>query len=327
MSEQFDDLFDGGLDSKLDFLNDKKSASADGIYRIDMSKVQDKKKGYKSVIRFLPNFTKDEKVGQSAIEKITHYVNIKDMKELNGYYDSPKNFGDKCPLSDLYYNMINSKNAILVNKAKSLNYSKKFYSYVLIVEDEQQPDLVGKIMILQYGKTIKDKILSEKNGEISDPCNVFDLASGKNFVLLVKEIDTGDETYPDYKNSMFKPELTAIPIYNVEKRAFKNAPVITEEVNGIDRRKIDPKFQSIVKNFLLHRDHDLEEFEPKKLTEEEQAKITEISNFLTGKTSNSFQKASSNDFDVTSDEDFMTDDTFSTSSTSDDDEDFFDDID
>lgn len=327
MSEQFDDLFDGGLDSKLDFLNDKKSVSADGIYRIDMSKVQDKKKGYKSVLRFLPNFTKDEKVGQSAIEKITHYVNIKDMKELSGYYDSPKNFGDKCPLTDLYYNMTNSKNAILVNKAKSLNYSKKYYSYVLVVEDEQQPELVGKIMILQYGKTIKDKILSEKNGEISDPCNVFDLASGKNFVLLVKEIDTGDDTYPDYKNSMFKPEITSVPVYNEEKRAFKNAPVITEEVNGIERRKIDPKLQGIVKTFLLNREHDLEEFEPKRLTEEEQAKITEISNFLTGKTSNSFQKVSSNDFDVTSDEDFMTEDTFSSSSTSDDDEDFFSDID
>lgn len=327
MSEQFDDLFDGGLDSKLDFLNDKKSVSADGIYRIDMSKVQDKKKGYKSVLRFLPNFTKDEKVGQSAIEKITHYVNIKDMKELSGYYDSPKNFGDKCPLTDLYYNMTNSKNAILVNKAKSLNYSKKYYSYVLVVEDEQQPELVGKIMILQYGKTIKDKILSEKNGEISDPCNVFDLASGKNFVLLVKEIDTGDDTYPDYKNSMFKPEITSVPVYNEEKKAFKNAPVITEEVNGIERRKIDPKFQGIVKTFLLNREHDLEEFEPKRLTEEEQAKITEISNFLTGKTSNSFQKVSSNDFDVTSDEDFMTEDTFSSSSTSDDDEDFFSDID
>lgn len=327
MSEQFDDLFDGGLDSKLDFLNDKKSVSADGIYRIDMSKVQDKKKGYKSVLRFLPNFTKDEKVGQSAIEKITHYVNIKDMKELSGYYDSPKNFGDKCPLTDLYYNMTNSKNAILVNKAKSLNYSKKYYSYVLVVEDEQQPELVGKIMILQYGKTIKDKILSEKNGEISDPCNVFDLASGKNFVLLVKEIDTGDDTYPDYKNSMFKPEITSVPVYNEEKKAFKNVPVIIEEVNGIERRKIDPKFQGIVKTFLLNREHDLEEFEPKRLTEEEQAKITEISNFLTGKTSNSFQKASSNDFDVTSDEDFMTEDTFSSSSTSDDDEDFFSDID
>lgn len=328
MNEQLDDLFDGGLDSKLDFLNEKKSVNADGIYRIDMEKVQDKKKGYKSVIRFLPNLTKDGKVGQSAIEKITHYVNIKEMRDLSGYYDSPKNFGEKCPLTELYYNMVNSKNAILVNKAKSLNYSKKYYSYVLIVEDEQQPELVGKIMILQYGKTIKDKILSEKNGEISDPCNVFDLASGKNFVLVVKEIDTGDETYPDYKNSMFKPEILSLPIYSEEKRSFKNVPVIIEEVNGVERRKVDPKVQSAVKNFLLNREHDLEEFEPKRLSEEDQGKITEISNFLTGKSSSNFKQPSSNDFDVNSDEDFLTEQSSSGTfeSNDDDEEDFFADI-
>ena len=45
------------------------------------------------------------------------------------------------------------------------NYSKKYYSYVLVVEDEQQPELVGKIMILQYGKTIKDKIKRINNKE------------------------------------------------------------------------------------------------------------------------------------------------------------------
>jgi hypothetical protein len=36
----------------------------DGIYRIDLSKVKDKKKGYSSVIRFIPNLTKEGKVGQ-----------------------------------------------------------------------------------------------------------------------------------------------------------------------------------------------------------------------------------------------------------------------
>jgi hypothetical protein len=74
--------------------------------------------------------------------------------------------------------MTNSKNAILQEKAKCLKYSKKYYSYVLVLEDEQQPELVGKIMIFQYGKTIKDKILAEKNGEISGvSCNVFEFSS------------------------------------------------------------------------------------------------------------------------------------------------------
>lgn len=258
-----------------------------------MSKAKDKKRGYKSVIRLLPNLTKEGKVGMSALEKITHYVNIKNPKELAGWFDSPKNFGEKCPLTDLYYNMVNSKNAILVEKAKQLNYSKKYYSYALVIEDEQQPELVGKIMIFQYGKIIRDKILAEKNGEISGvSCNVFDLANGKDFVLLVKEIQTGEETYPDYKNSMFRPETSAITLYNEERREFKQVPV--------QDGKVDPRAQKAVRDFLLKRDHDLEEFAAKPLTEEQQVKISEISNFLTGKASTSFAGASapsSNDFD------------------------------
>jgi len=293
---ELDDLFGGNLDSKMDFLNEKKAVNSDGIYRVDLTKVKDKKKGYRSVVRFLPNLTKDSKVGQSAIEKITHYVDIKNQKELSGWFDSPKNFNEKCPLTDLYYNMQNSKNAILQERSKSLKYSKKYYSYVLVIEDEQQPETVGKIMIFQYGKTIKDKIQAERNGEITGvPCNVFDLAAGKDFVMLVKEISTGDETYPDYKNSMFKPEVSSLPIYNEEKNTFKNVPV--------SDGKVDARAQGMVKDFLMKREHELEEYAPKKLSEEQQAKINEITNFLTGKASTSFasskeSKPSSDDFEL-----------------------------
>jgi hypothetical protein len=293
---EFDDLFGGNLDSKMDFLNDKKTTNSDGIYRVDLTKVKDKKKGYRSVIRFLPNLTKEGKVGQMAIEKITHYVDIKNQKELSGWFDSPKNFNEKCPLTDLYYTMQNSKNAILQERSKSLKYSKKYFSYVLVLEDEQQPECVGKIMIFQYGKTIKDKIQAEKNGEITGvPCNIFDLAQGKDFVMLVKEISTGDETYPDYKNSMFKPEVSSLPIYYEDKSAFKNVPV----ADG----RVDPRAQQIVKDFLMKREHELEEYAPKKLSEDQQAKINEITNFLTGKASTSFNaskesKPSSDDFEL-----------------------------
>jgi hypothetical protein len=290
-----DDLFNGGLDSKMDFLNEVKKTNNDGIYRVDLSKAKDKKKGWRSVVRFLPNLTEDGKVGQSAIEKIAHYVKIQNPRELGGWFDSPKNFGEKCPLTDLYYTMQNSKNAILMEKSRMLNYSKKYYSYVLVLEDEQQPELVGKIMIWQYGKTIKDKISAERNGEISGvQCNVFDLSAGKDFVLVVKEIQTGDETYPDYKMSMFKPENTSLPIYFKEKGEFKNAPLN-------EGGKIDAKVQGKIKEFLMDRDHNLEDFAPKPLTDEQQAKITEISNFLTGKSSGSFNKtseASSDDFSM-----------------------------
>lgn len=319
---ELDDLFNGGLDSKMDFLNEAKANNNnDGIYRVDLSKVKDKKRGWRSVVRLLPNLTKDGKVGQSAIEKVTHYVDIKQPRELAGWFDSPKNFNEKCPLTDLYYTMQNSKNAILIEKSKQLKYSKKYYSYVLVIEDEQQPELVGKILIFQYGKTIKDKIMAEKNGEISGVgCNVFDLAAGKDFVLVVKEIQTGDETYPDYKMSMFKPETTSLPIYFKEKQAFKNAP--------LNEGKIEASVQSKIKDFLLDRDHDLEEFSPKKLTDEQQAKITEISNFLTGKASSSFSgakesKPASEDFEF---EDNFTKTAATTASASEDEDDFFNDL-
>ena len=38
-----DDLFGGSLDSKMDFLNEKKVSNSDGVYRIDLTKVKDKK--------------------------------------------------------------------------------------------------------------------------------------------------------------------------------------------------------------------------------------------------------------------------------------------
>lgn len=293
----FDELFDGSLDSKMDFLNEQKKTNNDGIYRVDLSKTKDKKRGWRSIVRFLPNLTTEGKVGQSAIEKITHYVDIKNPRELSGWFDSPKNFNEKCPLTDLYYQMQNSKNAILIEKSKQLKYSKKYYSYVLVLEDEQQPELVGKIMIIQYGKTIKDKISAERNGEISGvPCNVFSLDSGKDFVMVVKEIQTGDETYPDYKMSMFKPEATSLPIYFKDKGVFKNTPL-----NGDG--KIESSVQAKIKDLLLDREINLEDFSPKPLSEEQQSKITEISNFLTGKASTSYSsnkpesKPSSDDFE------------------------------
>jgi hypothetical protein len=44
---------------------------------------------------------------------------------------------------------------------------------------------------------------------------------GKDFVLFVKEIQTGDETYPDYKMSMFKQDTTSLPVFIKEKKFSK----------------------------------------------------------------------------------------------------------
>jgi len=314
---ELDELFDGSLDQKMDFLKETTNVNNDGIYRVDLKKVQDKKKGYRAVVRYLPNLTKEGRVGQSAIEKISHYVDIKNPRELSGYFDSAKNFGEKCALTDLYWSMKGSNNAILHEKAQKLKYQRKYYSYVLIVEDEQQPELVGKVMIMQYGKTIRDKIMAEKNGDITGvSCNVFDLAEGKDFVLIVKEIQTGDETYPDYKSSMFRPETHPLAVYSEEKKVFRTIP-LNENGGVADNAK------TIVRDFLLNREHNVEEFAPKRLTEEQQAKVTEISNFLTGKSTANYTpeaKPTTQDFEF---EDNLTGGTEATTAPDEDEDDFF----
>ena len=301
MENELDDLFSGNLDGKMDFLTEAPKKGQEGVYKVDLKKVKDKSKGWRSVVRFLPNLTVEGKLGQNALEKISHYVDIKQERELSGYFDSPKNFGEKCPLTSLFYTMQNSKNAILVEKSKMLKYSKKYFSYVLVLEDEQQPELVGKILVYSYGKTIKDKISAEKNGEISGVgCNVFDITKGKDFVLIAKEIQTGDITYPDYKMSMFKPQDTTLSLYSKEKQQFRNIPLN-------DDGKVDSSIHAKVKDFLLDRAVQLEDFGAKKLEDADYAKISEITSFLTGKASANFTPKSNEGSEATS-EDFGSED-------------------
>ena len=75
----------------------------------------------------------------------------------------------------------------------------------------------------------------------------------------------------------------------------------------------------------MNREHNLEDFSPKRLTEEQQAKISEITAYLTGKASSNFKKEvspSSDDFDF---EDSF-ESTSSSSKDDDSDDDFFSDF-
>jgi hypothetical protein len=117
---------------------------------------------------------------------------------------------------------------------------------------------------------------------------------------------------------MFRGETTSLPIF--KGGVFKNAP--------LEDGKIATNVQGVVKNFLLERTVELEDFSPKKLTEEQQSKITEITNFLTGKTSSSFtstkeSKPSSDDFSF---EENFSEKVPATSSASADEDDFFSDL-
>ena len=273
------DLFDA-IDAQsetLDFL-EKKGGSLDGIYR---PKITDKKKGYVATIRFLPNLSKDGKVLQSAIEKHQHYVDFKNHPELQGYYDCMKNFTDKCDFCTMYWKLKNSKNASDVEKAELISRNTKYYSYILVIEDEQNRELEGKILIYPYGYKIKEKIKDQKDGISGDPCNVFDLSNGKNFKLVMKQL--GD--YPNYDSSTFL-DVTPIQIQG------KKAPVEVDEKTG--KNKItNPKVKEKITAFLMDRTVNLEDHMAKEWTAEDRYKVVNILEILAGNDVNLTQKAAS----------------------------------
>jgi hypothetical protein len=267
-----DFLFEGtGVEDQTLSVFDKKSSNLDGIYRAKYEDGKDKKT-YKSKFRFLPNLGKDGKVGAIAIERHQHFVDFPNEPTLGGYYDCAKNFEPKCDICTMYWKLHNSKNAAEVEKAETIKRSTKYYSYILVLEDEQHPELVGKIMIFPYGWTIKEKILAEKNGEISEPCNVFDLVKGKDFVFIIKE----KAGFQNYDSSGFDKELSPIKLYDEGKKRFVVAPVDAEG------KISDAKVKNKVKDFLLNRTVELNDHLPVRWDEEIAGKVQNVLAILTG---------------------------------------------
>lgn len=281
MSENKDivNLFDMEADDvSMSFL-EKKTFSADGIYRPDLKDANDKNKGYAATIRFLPNVLEDMTLGPSAIEKHVHYAKLPDYPDLQGYYDSLINFGEKCPLTTLYWKLKNSKNQAEVERAELIRRTAKYYSYVLIIEDEQHPELEGKILVFPYGFTIKEKINIERTGEVSGKkCNVFDPANGKDFRLIIKEVGG----FNNYNSSSFR-DVSPLKIWDEEKKSFKETPTDWNEEKG-KFMITNPKVQKVVFNFLRNRDEsvNLNDHVAVPWDDETKSKVEKIVEILSG---------------------------------------------
>jgi hypothetical protein len=295
---QLDNMFTkGGTNGKMNSLKDSRGAKNDGILRVDYTKAKDSNVGYKMVIRLLPNLTRDGVLGENIVSKISHYVSIPERKDLSGVFDSPRNFDPKleCTLSKLYTTLSKSGNVVLEAKANLLGYSKKDYSYCMVIKDEQAPENVGKIFILQYGPQIKDKINLEDKGsnhdgedENGEEVNVFDLVEGKNLEIVITEANAKGKKFPEYKNSSFMKK-SSFPIFNPETKKFRQAKVDSDG-------NIVEADQKLITDFMMAREHDIEGLSPKVLTEADITKINAIVAYLSG--NSSANAASSDDFDM-----------------------------
>lgn len=308
---------DEAVDSQTK-LNESTERGQDGLYRIDMDKVshENKKRGYRAVLRFLPNLVTNPDVikavlgdaytgeepftlGPSLYRKISHYLkfeneNLKDA--IGGYFDDPTNINpytqkphttDKWgPLATTYFTLDKSKDAMAQERAKHINYSNKYYSYVLVIEDEQQPELEGKIMIFSYGKQIKDIIDSEDNGDMGQVCNIFKPHNGKDFVLLAKpnEFTMNGETIESVEYTKSRFNSTPQPT-QVSKITEDGKVVFKRLETDLETGQLTPKSNELLIKFLQKREHELESFCGKAWTPEQKEKADLAISYLLGKIS------------------------------------------
>lgn len=244
------------------YLEEKKK-EADGLLRPKLTEGKDGKR--EMTLRFLPNLMSNGKIGPTAIEKHIHYADFKQNPELTGYFDCLKNtsIGKDCPICKAYWALAKSKNPEDQEKAKLINRTTKYYSYVYVVEDLQVPANQDKIFIFPFGFKILQKIKAKAEHK-KRPYKVEDLIHGANFNLVIKEV----AGFYNYDESEFDDQ-EPITFNGKQLEVEKDGSIGAEEKN----RMIE---------FLKSREHSLDEFLPKDWSEEQSTKVQSILDYLHG---------------------------------------------
>ena len=139
---------------------------------------------YKSLVRFVPNYVDPVK---SKIHK--YYVYLTDPSSGEGFSaDCPSTVGKKSVLKDIFWKLKNSHSAADQDLAKSFSRKEDYYALVQIVQDKNNPEVEGKIMIFKFGKKLNDLLEAQLKPEYGDSCNPFDLFTGKLFSIHTRKV-------------------------------------------------------------------------------------------------------------------------------------------
>jgi hypothetical protein len=139
---------------------------------------------YKSLVRFVPNYVDPVK---SKIHK--YYVYLTDPSSGEGFSaDCPSTVGKKSVLKDIFWKLKNSHSAADQELAKSFSRKEDYYALVQIVQDKNNPEVEGKIMIFKFGKKLNDLLEAQLKPEYGDSCNPFDLFTGKLFSIHTRKV-------------------------------------------------------------------------------------------------------------------------------------------
>lgn len=109
-------------------------------------------------------------------------------------------------------------------QARRQKRTENYVSNILVVKDPGNRDNEGKVFLYRYGKKIFEKIKGAMvpNEDLgTEGTMIFDLNEGANFILKIKNVQSGANTFRNYDDSSFstvsKVDVDLSTLYSLEK--------------------------------------------------------------------------------------------------------------
>lgn len=158
---------------------------------------------YEAIIRFLPN---PKSPNESLVQKQTAFLKNSSgqKREVDCSSDS---YND--PVASTFFQLRNSGNPILVERAQDFSRRTRYTSLVQIISAPDEPELVNQVKVFRFGKKVYDKIFSEQSPSSSgviahNPHNIFSFTDGRPFYIkLTLQSGSGANRFDDWSACSF----------------------------------------------------------------------------------------------------------------------------
>lgn len=191
------------------------------------------------VVRLLPNI-------KNPGETFLHYYHHGWNSKTTGKYfsvTSPSTWGERCPVSELYFKILREGSDEEKNNAKeSLKRKENWMVNVYVVNDPKNPENNGSIKVLRYGRQLNKIIESAISGDdaVEYGAKIFDLSENGCNLRIKAELVSDKPGAPKY------------PTYTASKFLSPSA------IDGITEEKIQEAYDNIydLQSFLDHKTTD-----------------------------------------------------------------------